>query len=1345
MDAGGGDFPPPFGIGGTERLVVNFASVDLREPPVLILKNANGTPLGVLGNARNVSIDIKYNETSMLEFELPEYVDGIKTPFYELVNGMSLVELQGIGQFTVVDPSETDDGLVRRKACKAYSLEYELTYKTITIPEGTYNFWNPLGTGESVLSMILERLPSWSVGDIDQKLIGKYRTFEINNENIYNVIKSTLQESYQCIIDFDTYERKINARAVLSEPATEPVFLSTQNLAKQIEVTEQSENIVTRLDVNGAEGVTIRDVNPTGTNKLIDLSYFMNTGNFPQALIDKYNAWEAVCDEYRETYYQDSIAYSLAVAREVAERAALVDLQGELTSIENIQAVAIEGIAQGIAAQDDLDEANAQLAEKQAEVDAKQADVDAAAQDAAELLEEMKTITQQCSFETQFTTDELKMLDKYLIDGDISDSSFVYSTTDSFVGSDLSNNMTSVQASITDATATRIAQGEGWLWDIRGGEIVIGDIVEAELVSAVVEIDSEGKLTMSAYIANGAVQETEIKKGCVSITSDTSTWTDDLAAPSDMPTIFEGTELTVNATNAHFYFTYNVSELERRSVAWDLYEYGREALDRLSQPSYTFSISSANFFSLDEFLQFRAHISLGERVYVEVDEGEVLKPICIGVRLTWEDPTSLELSFSDSYLSGDSAFRLADLLDKSASMSRKVDISKYTYASFADSGASSDIKNFMESALDIAKRGILSTGEQAITIDDAGIRLRKWANDDKTAYDDKQVWMHNNSILMTKDNWNTASIAIGAFHDENAGDCWGIVAPMIAGTMIAGSGLVIESEKKGGDGDTSVFRVDENGCTLYDCDMNILRGDMQIAINPHIGVAIGTDPVYSVEDGAYTIDEDKAKLWMDTDGNLHMKGVLDAASGNFRGNVTAESLTIVSPDGDVALDVYISGNSAVIQASNKADAAQDAADAAQSAADAAGSKADAAQSAAEAADEKADAAQSAAEEVKDLAIVSTEEQFYASNSPTSLSGGTWSPTQPVWTEGKYIWRRTLVTYGGGSTEYTPSENGVCITGNTGANGVDGTNGIGISQTEVFYYLSTSNTTQTGGSWVTTPPAWVNGRYYWQKIRTTYSDNTYSESTPVCITGAKGADGTNGTDGAVGTGIDSITTEFYLSTSKTTQTGGSWVTEMPEWEMGMYLWTRTKIVYKDPASTAYTAPVCDSSWEATNEALEVAQGAQDDANAIYGSLDDINQRLEETRGLIMTEDEIKGTIFDSSEYGTVVNQVTQTANELSVTRTEIFGEDGLEERVSVIESGVHISGSNIGIWSSDSPFQMNIDNTGWEITESGQPTIVARESKMIAPRVQITDAFMIGSLALRSSGGHMRLLKYGGGN
>ena len=39
----------------------------------------------------------------------------------------------------------------------------------------------------------------------------------------------------------------------------------------------------------------------------------------------------------------------------------------------------------------------------------------------------------------------------------------------------------------------------------------------------------------------------------------------------------------------------------------------------------------------------------------------------------------------------------------------------------------------------------------------------------------------------------------------------------------------------------------------------------------------------------------------------------------------------------------------------------------------------------------------------------------------------------------------------------------------------------ITKIEVYYYQSTSPTTQTGGSWSTTKPTWVNGRCVWQKI------------------------------------------------------------------------------------------------------------------------------------------------------------------------------------------------------------------------------------------------------------------------
>lgn len=140
----------------------------------------------------------------------------------------------------------------------------------------------------------------------------------------------------------------------------------------------------------------------------------------------------------------------------------------------------------------------------------------------------------------------------------------------------------------------------------------------------------------------------------------------------------------------------------------------------------------------------------------------------------------------------------------------------------------------------------------------------------------------------------------------------------------------------------------------------------------------------------------------------------------------------------------------------------------------------------------------------------------------------------------------------------------------------------VQSSDVEYYLSTSSSSVTGGSWSTTAPAWVDGKYMWSRTKTTYQNGavTYTPSeNGTCIAGAKGA---TGNTGATGTGIDSVTEEYYLSTSKTTQNGGSWSTTPPTWSSGKYIWTRSKIVYKNPTSTSYTTPVCSSEWEAVNE-------------------------------------------------------------------------------------------------------------------------------------------------------------------
>lgn len=148
--------------------------------------------------------------------------------------------------------------------------------------------------------------------------------------------------------------------------------------------------------------------------------------------------------------------------------------------------------------------------------------------------------------------------------------------------------------------------------------------------------------------------------------------------------------------------------------------------------------------------------------------------------------------------------------------------------------------------------------------------------------------------------------------------------------------------------------------------------------------------------------------------------------------------------------------------------------------------------------------------------------------------------------------------------------------------IDGIDGNGITSTVVTYQAGTSGTNHPNGTWSTTIPYVSPGQYLWSRTVITYTEGNPSTTYSVSFIPKNGTDGATGSQGPTGTGIDSITQQYYLSTSKTTQTGGSWVTSMPTWSSGKYLWTRYLITYKNPTSTAYTSPVCDSSWEAVNE-------------------------------------------------------------------------------------------------------------------------------------------------------------------
>jgi len=87
---------------------------------------------------------------------------------------------------------------------------------------------------------------------------------------------------------------------------------------------------------------------------------------------------------------------------------------------------------------------------------------------------------------------------------------------------------------------------------------------------------------------------------------------------------------------------------------------------------------------------------------------------------------------------------------------------------------------------------------------------------------------------------------------------------------------------------------------------------------------------------------------------------------------------------------------------------------------------------------------------------------------------------------------TAGTYIGTCTDYN-SADPTSVGSYTWAK-IKGDTGISVTSTIDEWYLSTSSTILSGGSWSSTRQAWSSGHYYWRRVKTTYSNNT-SKNTP----------------------------------------------------------------------------------------------------------------------------------------------------------------------------------------------------------------------------------------------------------
>lgn len=139
----------------------------------------------------------------------------------------------------------------------------------------------------------------------------------------------------------------------------------------------------------------------------------------------------------------------------------------------------------------------------------------------------------------------------------------------------------------------------------------------------------------------------------------------------------------------------------------------------------------------------------------------------------------------------------------------------------------------------------------------------------------------------------------------------------------------------------------------------------------------------------------------------------------------------------------------------------------------------------------------------------------------------------------------------------------------------------IASVDVEYAQGVSRTEAPKTGWQTTAPQWVSGKYIWTRTKTTMQSGDIEYSEPVCISGRDGTDGAKGDKGSTGTGVKGIVEQYYLSTSSTAQSGGSWSEAQPAWSKGKYIWTRSKVTWTD-GSVTYTAPCLAKAINGSNQ-------------------------------------------------------------------------------------------------------------------------------------------------------------------
>jgi phage minor structural protein, N-terminal region len=316
--------------------------------PSYFIAKPNKEIIGKLSEAYKDSLKTPVNETSELSLNIPYYIDTnhvlSKNKHIDMVKENYLIKMvfgKSSQWFMITTVNEVANEDSDYKQVTALGLEFELSQRILK------GYMTESKGARTVLTEMLNET-TWAIGDVDVDFELSKRSFEFLDNKLLGSIYD-VANTYNAVVQFNTENQTVGLKKVELFGQDKGLMFSYESLLKSFDKKSDANEMVTRLYLEGKDGLTINAISPTGKSYLEDYSYFI----FPfQRGVNK-NIIE------HSDYMSDSLCHAILDYQELVEhnkdqfqllKAArdgyttvistknfeLVDLQNQLKVIYNI-------------------------------------------------------------------------------------------------------------------------------------------------------------------------------------------------------------------------------------------------------------------------------------------------------------------------------------------------------------------------------------------------------------------------------------------------------------------------------------------------------------------------------------------------------------------------------------------------------------------------------------------------------------------------------------------------------------------------------------------------------------------------------------------------------------------------------------------------------------------------------------------------------------------------------------------------------------------------------------------------------------------------------------------------